>query len=268
MLYTQEAGHARLKRARWFITTNARLLGDTTTLPGGARLGEVIGGLDEAAAAQVRTEKQGLAGTLTREQAREALRKEMSVIGAAALLHPLDIPIMKMSKLRVPAGNASDGSLLAAARAMQSVVPEFHQMFLDEHLPADFEATLAAAITALEDALVDRDGNHLSRHGAGVEVKTLLRRGRAVLGILDAHITKVLAPRPDLIAVWKAAIRMRQKPGVARAREDGSADATTGPTTPAAVPPAVPPAAPPAAPPEAQSVTPPAGAVQEVATAS
>ncbi len=206
-----------LRRAKWFLVEHTGALGPFAESPASARLDELIRDMESNHSVQHGTVKESKAATVSKAELRRALRLEhMQPISAIARSRLAGIDTPKMAKFSVPNTSASDVALLAAGRAMSSAAAEYTQVFVDEKLPADFLEQLDAAVVALQDTIVARDGDKLQRRRATLGLRGQLLLARELFNILTGFVRKSFAKQPEVIGEWLTAIRIPAKTSVRR----------------------------------------------------
>lgn len=207
------------QRMEAFISTNAAHLG---TIPNSLARRNIVAAIKrvtDASAAQARTEvmRQGL--TVKKHQLRETLRLEMGPMIALFQSTSLAPELEDARTLRFPRIRIDDITLLGEARALRRMATGREAVFLRNGFTRDFLEHLDGTIAALEECIMARDGERVEHRRQTGLIVTELKRARGDRDILTAMMTKQLRkPRPDLLKTWKAATRMRQKPGPKRKR--------------------------------------------------
>lgn len=129
-----------------------------------------------------------------------------------------ELGLDEMGEFRVPRTTASDVSLIAGADAMASAAEKHFEVFRAEKLPEDFIEQLREAIAVLKAAIVSRDKHRYRRQLATNTLDLRVRNARKVLAVLTGIVEQRLANRPELVADWRARIRIPRKPGVPRGK--------------------------------------------------
>jgi len=80
------------------------------------------------------------------------------------------------------------------------------------------EGQLRQSIAALEAAIVSRDNHRFRRQLATETLSLRARNARSVLAVLTGIVEQRLANRPELVAEWRARIRISKKPGMPRGK--------------------------------------------------
>lgn len=226
MRYRQEAEMERLRRAKVFGQAHGAELGGAASAPAFARLDEALTALSNADTLQAGAVQRAQSDTASLQRLRDDLRdRHVRPIVRIAQARRLEIPNAAMTKFNAAFAKLSDASLLTAARAVAVAAEENYTVFRDEGLPNEYLDQLRAAVTALENALMQRDGHRASRKRGVTGIDGSLRDSREIIRILDGLVTRQLSHRPDLMAEWKQAIRIKQKPGLPRGVDDGAAPA-------------------------------------------
>ena len=107
-------------------------------------------------------------------------------------------------KFLLPKKSADNEAILDAARGMAQVSEQHAEVFVQqEGLPAEFVQQLRSAIDALATALTVRVESLRRKSTSGEAVTKLVKRGVAVVEVLDAIVAPKLAGQSDLLATWK-----------------------------------------------------------------
>ena len=170
---------------------------------------------------QVRSAKAAEAVTARTHERRHAHREREMLAITAIGNAPLTVPELKhMRSFRVPHILTNDAELLGAARALRKAAAVQPAAFVKVGgLPPRFLDELDAAIDALQDTIIARQGELLEHRRHTLAVVGLIVQGREVLRMLTSFVNKkFLRTRPDLVGEWKTAIRISEKPGPSRKR--------------------------------------------------
>jgi len=195
-----------------------------------ARLDAVVERLTAHATRQMESGRKGRAETSRQRALKRALREDhLRPIAkiAHAVLH--DAPGIAVA-LRLPRPQLTVTRLLADASAVRNAVAAYQPVFVENALPADFMEELDAAIAALRVSLVDRAESVGARVGARHAIAQEIRRGRAVVEILDVVVTKRFGRDDEVMASWRSAKRVHASP----TSGSGSGSAAVGGASPRA----------------------------------
>jgi len=162
----------------------------------------VISELDGHTAAGTSGGSAARQGTVTRAEARGALREDLEAINRTA--RAMDDEPGLNEKFRLPRGN-NDQQLLSAARAFAADALPLKARFIAHELPADFLEDLDADITALEEAMGDQSGGLGSRVAASAVIDDAIERGTVIARKLDAIIRNKYGNDRATIAEWTSA---------------------------------------------------------------
>lgn len=165
--------------------------------------------LDDAIAAvasHVSSQSEGrLAGEgATRKQRalRRVLRDEhMAPIAAIAAAKLPATP--EVEPLKMPPQSAGVAKLAAHAHGMAATAKQHAPVFTNAGLPASFADDLTGAADALVGARDEQTASRAARRGATSGLRASLARGRQVVRILDAVVSRALKDDPALLAGWK-----------------------------------------------------------------
>lgn len=218
MEHRQQSMYLALGRAKGYWAAYGNELGPAATAPALTRLDEAMAVIGGAGAMQYGAKSESESGTLALEVLRRTLRtEEMQPIASIVRARLFDLPTEKMRKFEVPPADVSDVTLILAARSMADAATEYYSVIRGEGLDDEFIDRLRAAATELERAVFARDGARGRRRGAGVSLVVQSRLGREVLRVLSAFVIRGFAHRPDRIAEWFTAIRIKRKPAASAA---------------------------------------------------
>jgi hypothetical protein len=180
-------------------------------------LAAVITELNNHAAAETSGESSARQGTVTRLEARAALREDLEAINRTARAMMDERPGLN-EKFRLPRGNNTQ-QMLSAARAFAADALPLKADFIAHELPGNFLEDLAADILALEGAMSDQSGGIGDRVAASAAIDEAIERGAVITRKLDAIIKNKYANDRATLAEWTSAShterapRHRQGPG-------------------------------------------------------
>lgn len=141
--------------------------------------------------------------------ARDIRRTMVEISEIAKVLKPSDLPGAS-EIFRLPRGNPSFQSLLAAARHFAEDVEPHKALFIARALPATFVDDLESKIAAFEIAIQSKAGGRATRVGgtSGLEVhaKALMEIVQELRAIMRVH----LKSNPSLLDAWKSAARVER----------------------------------------------------------
>ena len=231
MNYYEQYRFDSLVRARDFLDEHAADVGSLATSEARHQLDEA---LTQAAAF---TGDQGslaltVAGVVSREKslAAELRTRHMQPIATFARARLRGVP--DFAALAKSGGKLRGKSLVRAARAMATAAAPHVDALTRGGFPADTVAQLAAAANALDGAIAERANSKVRRVGATKGIREELQNGREADAMLDAVLTKQFADDQPFLAAWRAARRVRVKPGTPRLMvEPGTVDAGTSTAT-------------------------------------
>ena len=193
-------------------------------------LGATITELDDHAAAETSGGGVAREGTITRAQARAALREDLEAINRTARL--LDDEPGLREKFRVPRGR-NDQQLLDAGRSAAVDAVPYKARFIALELPAGFLEDLEADITAMEQSMGEQSAGHGDRVAASAAIDEAIEVGTAIVRKLDGIVKNKYGNQRATMAEWTSASHTerapRKKTGVGT------------PTPPAGGPPSSPP---------------------------
>jgi hypothetical protein len=114
---------------------------------------------------------------------------------------------------RLPKVSISITAFLAACDAMIDTARKYREMFVAEGRLPDFLTRFEAARDELQETVDRRAKLRGDRTGAGAGVRVQLRRARLAVGILDAAVRATFEGNEAMLAEWRSAKRVRQRPG-------------------------------------------------------
>ncbi len=123
---------------------------------------------------------------------------------------------------RLPKVSISIIAFLTACDGMIETARNYREVFVAEGRPPDFLKRFEAARDELQET-VDRRGKlRADRVGAGAGVRMQLRRARLAVAVLDAAVRSAFEGEEAMLAEWRSAKRVRQRPGGPGARSHPS----------------------------------------------
>jgi hypothetical protein len=189
----------RFRRVQEFLTTNS-VAGTTVKMQA---LGQVIQELSATGEEHDATTRVSRGETARQRMLREALWNEHMVPIARIARRALGREGLDV-KFLLPRKSGDNEAILDAARGMAQVAEEHSVVFIQqEGLPADFVQQFRSAIEALATALTVRVESLRRKSTSGEAVTKLVKRGAAILEVLDAIVAPKLAGQSDLLATWK-----------------------------------------------------------------
>jgi hypothetical protein len=254
MTKSQNARINALQRIQKFLDANAAALGTVSKSTSRTDLDTAVAALVSFGAQQEQAQTEATSRTKDVHNAREDLRlNHMQPIAAIARKKLGSTPTIQDMKL--PAKSTSDAALVQKGIAMANAAGQYSQVFLDQSLPADFIAQLQAAVTAVQQAVVDQANAKLQLNAGTKGVKAQLGITHTDVKVLNALVVKQLKGRKDLLGAWTNAKRVYAKTGVATGSSTPVGIVGTPIPAPVATPVATPAATPAPASPISVSVT-------------
>jgi len=225
---------AALLRARRFVTENlAQLMKAVDIAVVIMRLDGIIANLSAHAVDQDANNRSAKGETEKQRQLRLKLRTEqMKPIAEIARRNLRTVPEFKA--LQLPPRSAKGGAFLASAQAMANAATIHKEALLERGLPADFLDQFQATLTTLEGSISDREKSRTRRIGATKGLVFEEQEGRSLLRVLDAQVQRALRGNESLLATWKSARTIHERP--ASASTTSSTTPATPTTTPANTP--------------------------------
>ena len=172
-------------------------------------LGATITELDDHAAAETSGGGAAREGTITRAQARAALREDLEAINRTARL--LDDEPGLREKFRVPRGR-NDQQLLDAGRSAAVDAVPYKARFIAHELPADFLEDLEADITAMEQSVGEQSAGHGGRVAASAAIDEAIERGTTIVRKLDGIVKNKYGNQRATMAEWTSASHTERAP--------------------------------------------------------
>jgi hypothetical protein len=217
-----------LKRALDFVLANPLPDGGEYGAPR-ALLEDVLSALNEHTTSQA-------SGGRQQKQERE---REEALSRALRNVHLLPISLIAKASMRekpgiqralkMPRPQLTTTKLIADAKAIREVAATYEQEFIQLRRPVNFLAQLDQAIADL-DAAHRGKATQLGRRVGGSEgLVEEITRGREALKLLDALIITAFARKPDVLARWRMAKRIRGLPSGGGSTTGGTADENLSP---------------------------------------
>jgi hypothetical protein len=153
---------------------------------------------------------------------RKILREEhltpISQIAGATLADALAID----KALRMPSNKLTTIRLVAEANAIRSAAAPYEKEFVEAGRPDDFLAQLDAATEAVRQSMLGKARNLGLQIGAGAGIERDVKRGRALVAVLDTIVKAAFRGDSNVLAKWRNAKRVRGLPGGGSAASVGS----------------------------------------------
>jgi hypothetical protein len=222
-----------LRSVKTFLEAHVAALGAVVNTGARRNLDAAIAELSSHAAKQTGSYLDAKGSTQRQGALRRVLLRDhmapIARIAAAELPHT-----EAMKPLRMPSGRPTAEKLAAAADGMAEIAAKYADVFIEQGLPADFVARLAAAASAVLGVIGDRDQSYSQRKGATTGLKEKLSHGRKVVRILDSFVQTALQDDLPLLAEWNSIKRVRNTPVRAASAESSNSAAvpTPQPTPP------------------------------------
>jgi hypothetical protein len=213
MKVSQQSRLDALHRVQAFLNENAIALANVNKSTSRTALDDVLTELEARASTQGAADLRAASATQLKQELRDDLRlhhmQPIAAIARATLAHTPYI-----SKLRLPAKNVNDSTLVQAGNTMVEVAAQYSDVFISEQLPADFIAQLRLSVEAVRNAAVARDGFQVAVTQATRGVDDAMVRASNVIKVLNSLVVKQLKGQGDLLAGWRRAKHAKAKPGV------------------------------------------------------
>ena len=134
------------------------------------------------------------------------------LVGLAKSQVPLEQDDFKA--LTPSTGRVKGARLVQVARGMGRTAERYQAGLEAGHFPADVLAQLNASADAVQAKLDQRDAVRREAIGATAAIQQALSEGRALVRALGAVVKRTARTNPQLLAEWRSAQRVKQKPGV------------------------------------------------------
>ncbi|HTE45131.1 MAG TPA: hypothetical protein VK636_07800 [Gemmatimonadaceae bacterium] len=212
----QNAVLASLRRTQQYLDTHGDVL-DAVNKSTRRQLDAVVTQLTDLSTAQ-ETGVRGAKGETARQHAlRLVLRRNyMTPIAAVAKLELRAVP--EFASLMMPIAGGTTERLVAAAYAMADAAAPHADVLIDNGLPETFADDLRTAAAAVSESTAGRTKYQGTRVGATAGLAAGERRGRAIIKVLNALITRRIGNDAQLVAEWKSAKAVGRKPGPSAGR--------------------------------------------------
>jgi hypothetical protein len=184
-------------------------------------LGATIDALDGHTAAESSSGSSARQGTVSRSEARAALREDLEAINRTARTMENEPGLHE--KFRLPSRD-NDQVLLSAARAFLADALPLKAEFIAHEMPADFLEDLQADIERMEEAISDQSGGLGNRAGAVAAIDEAIENGRTITRKLDAIVHNKYGNSSATMAEWASASHIERAPK----RRAGTAVPTPG----------------------------------------
>lgn len=217
-----------LTRVRDFLSARADSFPQTSL--GGqqlAILGQSVEDLSREAATQssgISSEQQA---TVSKANAREALRDSMQAISRTARAMALDNPGLE-DRFRMPR-SGSDRKLLSAARAFAADALLFKDEFIRHDLPATFIEDLKADIADMERAIGGQNTGRGTHVLATAAIDEVIEGAMNAVRRLDAVVRNKFRDDPATLAAWESACHVERRTPTPRRTNGDSTDAPAPP---------------------------------------
>jgi hypothetical protein len=186
----------------------------------------VITQLDTHAAAEASGGSSARQGTVTRAEARAALREDLDAINRTAReMH--DQPGLN-EKFRLPRGN-NDQQLIATARHFVTDALPLKDSFIAHELSSHFLEDIEVDIEAFLQATGDQSGGKGNRVAASAGIDEAIERGTVITRALGAIMKNKYGNNRATIAEWTSASHTERPPR--RRREPDAGVPAPAPTT-------------------------------------
>jgi hypothetical protein len=153
-----------------------------------------------------------LAGTASREAAREALREDIeAIVRTARVIGETQAGFD--DKFRMPRGD-NDQAMLDLARGIAALVVDaaVKAEFIRHAMPADFVEDLNDDIAALQEAISDQSEGRADVKSAGVSIDETDARGIKMARAMDVVVKNFYRNNAAVLAEWETARHVERAP--------------------------------------------------------
>jgi len=196
------------------------------------KLGTVVDELGIHSASQSSSSGTEKEGTVTRSQARRALRDDMEAISRTSRAMAVEIPGLS-NKFRVPHVE-NDQNLLTTARGFATDVTPYVDNFVAHELPAGFVDKLNESIGELEAAMGMQSSGRGHRAAAIAAIDDSIDDGLTTVKKLDVIVKNKYSNNSAVLAQWTSASHIERDPH----HHKTSTPQPTQPPAPGGAPPA------------------------------
>jgi hypothetical protein len=172
-------------------------------------LGATITELEGHAANEASSSGTARQGTVTRAEARAALRDDLEAINRTA--RNLDEVAGLHEQFRLPRGS-NDQHLVNAARAFATDALPLKAQFIAHELPSDFIENLNADIAAFDAAISDQTEGLGDRIAATAAIDDAIERGSVLVRKLDTIVRNKYANNSAVLAEWTSKSHTERAP--------------------------------------------------------
>ncbi|MBA3891016.1 MAG: hypothetical protein H0X64_10840 [Gemmatimonadaceae bacterium] len=158
-------------------------------------------------------------------QLREGHLRPIAQVGRAVLSHVPQIDAL----VRTPSPHLPARMLVIKAQAVRGLAAAHEEVLATNGCEEDFLAQLDEAIAVLSSALTGRALSTGTRVGSRQGLANEIRRGRDAVQMLDAIVRRRFGARPETLAAWRVARRVRLLPGGMATVASGGPEAGTLP---------------------------------------
>ena len=212
----QRYSSATLRRVQQFLDTNADALGGINQSALRAELDAALAESEGMSSEQGTRVRATRGESNNQRQLEKALKKEhVTPMVKVARAQLKGVP--NFAALTPSVQKLRGDRLVKAATALATAAEPYAMQFEMAHFPANFLTELRDATVALKTSLDTRSQHNVSFAGATRQMKQSIAHGHKAVATLDAALTRTLLANPRLESEWKAAKRIANKPGKARA---------------------------------------------------
>ena len=200
-----------LRRVQAFLDSHAAVLGPLKDTEARKQLDQAVDRASTHALGQLTAEREFAgAGNQVKSLADDLKASHMTPVAMFARAKLRGVPDFK-ALAEVPR-NLRGPRLVTAAHAMASAATPYVDRLESAKFPGESVPQLAAAAHALEAAFAERMAAGSRRVVATAGIRKELAVGREAVAMLDPIVAKRLAGKEDLLAGWRSAKRITQRP--------------------------------------------------------
>ncbi|HKP47186.1 MAG TPA: hypothetical protein VJT50_11345 [Pyrinomonadaceae bacterium] len=194
------------------------------------QLANVVEQLDTYAAHQVSSSGVVKRGTLTRAEARRALRLDLEVISKTAQIIGIEVPGIQTQFLLPQQEN--DEALLNTARSFAENAVPLSGSFVTHELPENFLDVLNEDIEEFAEAVARQATGRGQRSAALAGIDETIEEGMTIVKKLDRLIKNKFAENPTALAEWITVSHLERDPRRSPSPPPSTGAGTNPPPTP------------------------------------
>ena len=131
--------------------------------------------------------------------------------------------------MRMPETSLSVSAQLRHAEGIRGAAARFAPLFVKFGMPDGFVEQFAAAIAAVEDAVIDQVSWARQRIAARRDIEKTLLRGRDAVNVLDTTVRFLYEGNGGVLRAWESDRRVKALPGTIEPDADAGEDSSITP---------------------------------------